>query len=115
MKLILFLVFGTVISILGEVLFALFTGKLKDDLKTTNRNEEVLEEDTKYSKRMKVYELLKKENLNKKYKDNKGDFWKVTELMGDLILVMANEGSSHADITTMYYLNEIFELDFVEV
>lgn len=64
---------------------------------------------------MKVYEILKKENVDKKFKDNKGDTWKVVTHIENLILVLANDGSSHVSITDMCYLDEIFELDFVEI
>lgn len=61
---------------------------------------------------MKVYEILKKENVNKIFKDNKGDTWKVKSHMDNLVLVMANEGSSHSSIVDLYYLDEICQLDF---
>lgn len=64
---------------------------------------------------MKVYEILKKENINKKFKDNKGQIWKVTLFMENLILILANPGSSGVSIVNFYYLDEIFELEFVEI
>jgi len=63
---------------------------------------------------MKIYEILKKENVNKIFKDNKGDDWKVETHIDNLILKMNNEGSRHSSIVDIYYLDEIFELDFIE-
>lgn len=64
---------------------------------------------------MKAYEILKNENIGKKYKDNKGDIWEVTNHMENLILVLANMGAMQVSIVNRYYLNEIFELNFIEV
>ncbi|MBY6773670.1 hypothetical protein [Clostridium botulinum] len=61
---------------------------------------------------MKIYEILKRENINKIFKDNKGDTWRVITHNDNLILVMDNEGSSHINIVNFYYLDEIFELNF---
>lgn len=61
---------------------------------------------------MKIYEILKKENVNKIFKDNKGDTWIVKPHLNNLVLVMDNEGSSHNSIANLYYLDEIFQLDF---
>ena len=64
---------------------------------------------------MKVYEILKKENIGKKYKDDKGDIWEVVNHMENLILVLANVGAQRVSIVNRYYLDEIFEISFIEV
>ncbi len=64
---------------------------------------------------MKAYEILKKENISKKYKDNKGNIWEVVKHMENLVLSLANVGAKQTSIVNMYYLDEIFELDFIEI
>ncbi|HBJ1645835.1 TPA: hypothetical protein LA462_000288 [Clostridium botulinum] len=64
---------------------------------------------------MKAYEILKKENISKKYKDNKGYIWEVVKHMENLVLSLANVGAKQTSIVNMYYLDEIFELDFIEI
>ncbi|NFN06120.1 hypothetical protein FDB50_15555 [Clostridium botulinum] len=64
---------------------------------------------------MKAYEILKKENIGKKYKDNKGDIWEVVKHMENLVLSLANVGAKQTSIVNMYYLDEIFKLNFIEV
>lgn len=65
---------------------------------------------------VKIYEILKNENINKIYKDNNGDLWKIKHapLNDGLVLVMINEGSMRLPITKMYHLDKIFQLDFIE-
>ncbi len=64
---------------------------------------------------MKAYEILKKENISKKYKDNKGNIWEIVKHMENLVLSLANVGAKQTSIVNMYYLDEIFELDFIEI
>ena len=61
---------------------------------------------------MNIIEILKKENVNKIFKDNNGDTWKVKTHMDNLVLVMNNEGSIDSSIVNLYYLDEIFDLTF---
>ena len=63
---------------------------------------------------LKIYEILKNENVNKIFKDNKDDLWKIKPHMNNLVMVMENEGSAHMPIDKTYYLDEICELEFEE-
>lgn len=66
---------------------------------------------------MKIYELLKKENINKKYQDSKGDVWIIEKigLVGNIGLILANDGGMRTRIEQLLYLDEIFELEFNEL
>ena len=61
---------------------------------------------------MKHWEILKNENIGKKYKDNKGVMWEVSKL-GDNTDLYNSESNLY--ISTNYILSRINELEFEEV
>lgn len=64
---------------------------------------------------MKIYEILKQKNIDKVFIDNKGDYWMIRKHVDNLVLIMASEESSRSSIIDIYYLDDIFELDFQPV
>ena len=63
---------------------------------------------------MKAWEICKKENVGKVYKDNHGEKWLVySETFVDTCYELKN--SLDEDLSRKYYMSEIAELDFEEV
>ena len=63
---------------------------------------------------MKAWEICKKENVGKKYKDNEGNYWNVFKA----VLTNGNyydlKNNLHEELSTNYYMSKIAELDFEE-
>ena len=63
---------------------------------------------------MKIWEIMKEENIGKVYKDNHGEKWSVySETFGNTCYGL--EDSFGEDISEQYYMSTILELDFEEV
>ena len=64
---------------------------------------------------MKAWDICKKENVGKKYKDNEGNYWKVFKT----VLTNGNyydlKNNLNEELSTNYYMSKIAELDFEEV
>ena len=63
---------------------------------------------------MKIYEVCKKENINKYYLDNNNNMWKVISLPEDSKEVEKIEliSDTNSYISDYYYVSELLKLEF---
>ena len=63
---------------------------------------------------MKIYEVCKKENINKYYLDNNNNMWKVISLPEDSKEVEKIEliSDTNSFISDYYYVSELLKLEF---